>query len=134
MSTPANNLRLDYVEFATRDVAAAKKFFTAAFGWKFTDYGPDYVSFEDGRMTGGFYTAPDPFDGLRAGAPAIMNPMIVIFAVNLEDAEARVKQAGGKIVKPSFEFPGGRRFHFTEPTGLELSVWSDIRADGSKVA
>ena len=126
MSTPENNLRLDYVEFATRDVAAAKKFFTAAFGWKFTDYGPDYISFEDGRLTGGFFTAPD--------APMKMNPMIVIFAVNLEDAEARVKRAGGKIVKPSFEFPGGRRFQFTDPTGLELSVWSDHRPDGSKIA
>ena len=126
MSTPANNLRLDYVEFATRDVAAASKFYTAAFGWKFTDYGPDYSSFADGRLAGGFYTAPD--------APTKMNPMAVIFAVNLEDAEARVKKAGGKIVKPSFEFPGGRRFHFTEPSGLELSVWSDVRVDGSKIA
>ena len=126
MSTLANNLRLDYVEFATRDVAAAKKFFTAAFGWKFTDYGPDYASFEDGRIAGGVYTSPD--------APLKMNPMIVVFAVNLEDAEARVKQAGGKIVKPSFEFPGGRRFHFIEPSGLELSVWSDVRVDGSKIA
>ena len=126
MSTPENNHRLDYVEFATRDVAAAKKFYAAAFGWKFTDYGPDYVSFEDGRIAGGFYTAAD--------APTKMNPMTVIFAVNLEDAEARVKAAGGKIVKPSFEFPGGRRFQFTDPTGLELSVWSDKRADGSKIA
>ena len=134
MSTPENNLRLDYVEFATRDLAATKKFLAAAFGWKITDYGPDYACFEDGRMTGGLFTAPDPFDGLRAGAPAKMNPMIVIFAVNLEDAEARVKNAGGKIVKPSFEFPGGRRFQFTEPAGLELSVWSDVRADGSKIA
>jgi uncharacterized protein len=63
-----------------------------------------------------------------------MNPMTVIFAVNLEDAEERVKAAGGKIVKPSFEFPGGRRFQFTDPTGLELSVWSDKRVDGSKIA
>jgi len=125
MSTSENNLRLDYVEFATRDVAAAKKFYTAAFGWKFTDYGPDYVSFEDGRLAGGFYTAAD--------APTKMNPMIVILGSNLEEAEMRVKNAGGKIIKPSFEFPGGRRFQFTDPTGLELSVWSPIRADGSKI-
>ena len=126
MSTPENNLRLDYVEFATRDVAATKRFLAAAFGWKFTDYGPDYASFEDGRLAGGLYTAAD--------APTKMNPMTVIFAVNLEDAEERVKAAGGKIVKPSFEFPGGRRFQFTDPTGLELSVWCDKRADGSKIA
>lgn len=126
MSNSANNLRLDYVEFATRDVAAAKKFYTAAFGWKFTDYGPDYVSFADGRLTGGFFNAPD--------APSKTNPLIVVFAANLEDAEARVKQAGGKIVKPAFEFPGGRRFEFVDPTGLTLAVWSDVRADGTKIA
>ena len=126
MSTPENNHRLDYVEFATRDVAAAKNFYTAAFGWTFTDYGPDYTSFTDGRLAGGFFNAPD--------APAKTNPMAVIFAVNLEDAEERVRKAGGKIVKPSFEFPGGRRFQFTDPTGLELSVWTDVRVDGSKIA
>ena len=126
MNTPASILRIDYIEFATRDVAAAKNFFTAAFGWKFTDYGPDYTSFSDGRLNGGFYNSAD--------APAKTNPMVVLFASNLEDAEARVKKAGGKIVKPSFEFPGGRRFQFADPTGLELAVWSDVRADGSKIA
>ncbi len=125
MSTPENNLRLDYLEFATRDVAAAKKFYTAAFGWTFTDYGPDYTSFTDGRLAGGFFSSPD--------APTKMNPIAVIFAANLEDAEARVQNAGGTIVKPTFDFPGGRRFHFTDPSGLELSVWSDIRADGTKI-
>jgi predicted enzyme related to lactoylglutathione lyase len=134
MSTPANNLRLDYIEFATRDLAAAKKFFAAAFGWKFTDYGPDYASFEDGRMTGGLYTSPDAPALSSSNGPLTMNPMIVVFATNLEDAEARVKSAGGKIVKPAFEFPGGRRFQFIEPSGLELAVWSDLRADGSKIA
>jgi uncharacterized protein len=125
MSTPENNLRLDYVEFATRDVAAAQKFYTAAFGWQFTDYGPDYASFTDGRLAGGFFTSAD--------APLRMNPTIVIYATDLEVAEQRVIKAGGKIVKPSFEFPGGRRFQFTDPTGLELSVWSERRADGSKI-
>jgi predicted enzyme related to lactoylglutathione lyase len=125
MSTPENNLRLDYVEFATRSVATAQKFYTAAFGWQFTDYGPDYTSFTDGRLAGGFYTSPD--------APQRMNPIVVIYATDLESAEARVIKAGGKIVKPSFEFPGGRRFNFTDPTGLELAVWCDKRADGSKI-
>ena len=127
MSTPENNLKIDYLEFATRDVAAAKKFFAAAFDWKFTDYGPDYTSFEDGRITGGFFAS--------AEAPLKMNPLVVIgVASSLEDAEARVKAAGGKIVKPAFEFPGGRRFHFSDPAGLELSVWSDRRADGTKIS
>lgn len=125
MSTPENLLRIEYIEFATRDVAAAKKFYTAAFGWTFTDYGPDYTSFTDGRLAGGFFASAD--------APTKMNPMAVIYATDLEVAGTRVIQAGGKIIKPSFEFPGGRRFQFTDPTGLELSVWCDRRADGSKI-
>lgn len=125
-SSPANDLRIDYLEFATRDLAAAKKFYTAAFGWTFTDYGPEYTSFTDGRLSGGFFVAPE--------APAQTNPLVVIFAANLEDAERRVTRAGGKIARAIFDFPGGRRFHFTDLNGLELAVWSDRRADGSKIA
>ena len=128
MNSSENNHRIDYVEFAAGDLAAAKAFYTAAFGWSFTDYGPDYTSFTDGRLNGGFYSAAD------VSAASRPNPIIVLFAANLEDAEARVLRAGGKIVRPAFEFPGGRRFQFTDPNGLELSVWSDCRADGSKIA
>ena len=120
-----NNLRLDYAEFATRDVAAAKAFYASVFGWQFTDYGPDYTSFTDGRMNGGFRAEAD--------APAKTNPLIVIFAADLESAQSAVLKAGGKLVVATHEFPGGRRFHFTDPTGLELAVWSDRRADGSKI-
>jgi uncharacterized protein len=126
--TGENNLRLDYVEFAVGDVAAAKKFYTEAFGWQFTDYGPDYTSFSDGRLAGGFRAET------ASAARVPTNPLIVIFAGDLEDAERRVTRAAGRIVKPAFEFPGGRRFHFTDPNGLELAVWSDRRADGSKLA
>jgi uncharacterized protein len=125
MHPAEKNLRIAYIEFAARDVAAAKKFYTAAFGWTFTDYGPDYTSFTDGQMAGGFFAAP-------AGSTTT-NPMVVLFAADLEDAEMRVVRAGGKIVKPAFEFPGGRRFQFTDPNELELAVYSDVRADGSKI-
>jgi uncharacterized protein len=125
MSTPENDRRLDYVEFAVRDVTAARKFYSAAFGWAFTDYGPDYTSFSDGRMSGGFRAEPS--------APTRTNPLIVIFAGDLERAEASVAQAGGKIVVPTHEFPGGRRFHFADLNGLELAVWSDRRADGTEI-
>jgi uncharacterized protein len=119
--------RVDYVEFACRDVAAAKKFFAAAFGWQFTDYGPDYTSFSDGRITGGFFTSRE--------ASLKVNPMIVIAAgeTDLETMEKRVVAAGGKVLGPALEFPGGRRFQFTDPSGLELAVWSERRADGSKI-
>jgi predicted enzyme related to lactoylglutathione lyase len=128
MNPPALSapLRLDYLEFATRDVAAVNKFYTAAFGWTFTDYGPDYTAFTDGRLSGGFFADPT--------APNRMNPLAVLFAADLASAEQRIVAAGGTITKPAFEFPGGRRFHFTDPTGLQLAVWSDVRADGSKIA
>ena len=125
MNPPSPILRLDYLEFAARDLPAASKFYTAAFGWTFTDYGPDYTSFTDGRLSGGFYT--------DAAAPAKTNPLAVLYAENLESAALRVVSAGGTISKPAFEFPGGRRFHFTDPNGLELSVWSDRRADGTSI-
>jgi predicted enzyme related to lactoylglutathione lyase len=120
-----NNLRLDYIEFATRDVVAAKNFYGSVFGWTFVDYGPDYTSFSDGRLSGGFRA--------DATAPAKTNPLIVIFAANLERTQAAVIAAGGTITVATHDFPGGRRFHFTDPTGLELAVWSDRRADGSKI-
>lgn len=127
MNPPNAIHRIDYIEFACRDLAAAKKFLAAAFGWKFTDFGPDYTSFDDGRITGGLFTAPD--------AALRMNPMIVIGAgdTDLETVEQRVKAAGGKVLGPAVEFPGGRRFQFTDPSGLELAVWSDRRPDGTKI-
>ena len=104
------------IEFDATDVAAAKRFYSGCFGWKFTDYGPDYTSFDDGRMTGGFR---------KAGQAQKGRVLIVVFAMDLADAEARVRKAGVRIVKPVVEFPGGRRFHFTDPSGNELAVWSD---------
>jgi predicted enzyme related to lactoylglutathione lyase len=108
--------RIDYVELPATDVAAAKRFYVEAFGWSFTDYGPDYTSFEDGRLAGGL-TKKD--SATRGGA------LIVIYAIDLEGMEERVRRAGGRIVKAIFSFPGGRRFHFTDPSGNELAVWSE---------
>jgi predicted enzyme related to lactoylglutathione lyase len=126
LSSASQDRRIDYVEFSTRDLAAAKKFYAAAFGWVFTDYAPDYSSFTDGRLSGGFVAKP--------GAPRQMNPLVVLFAADLEATQARVVAAGGVISLAAFEFPGGRRFHFTDPAGLELAVWSDRRADGSIIS
>jgi uncharacterized protein len=115
--TPAeHDRRIDYIEMPATNIAATKKFYTDAFGWKFTDYGPDYTSFADGRLGGGFQKAATVQRG---------GPLIVIFAVDLADAEKRVRAAGGTITKPVFSFPGGHRFHFTDPSGNELAVWSD---------
>jgi predicted enzyme related to lactoylglutathione lyase len=115
--TPAeHDRRIDYIEMAATNIAATKKFYVDAFGWKFTDYGPDYTSFADGRLAGGFQKAASVSHG---------GPLIVIFAIDLADAEKRVRAAGGTITKPVFSFPGGHRFHFTDPSGNELAVWSD---------
>lgn len=108
--------RIDYIELSATDVAASKRFYADAFGWQFTDYGPDYTSFLDGRLAGGITKAGE----VRPGGV-----LVVIFAVDLADAERRVRGAGGRIVKPAFSFPGGRRFHFADPGGNELAVWSD---------
>ncbi len=111
-----NNFRLDYIEFPANDVKATKEFYSKVFGWKFEDYGPDYVSFHDGRLAGGFTKGPPV---LRGGALA------VIYADDLAHTHAKVVAAGGKIVQSTFEFPGGRRFHFADPNGNVLAVWSD---------
>ena len=108
--------QIDYIEFPANDLAKTKTFYTQLFGWKFEDYGPDYTSFSDGRLAGGFY-----YDQ-RA---ATQRPLVVIYAEELESLETRVRSAGGAIVKPVFSFPGGRRFHFTDPSGNELAIWSD---------
>jgi uncharacterized protein len=108
--------RIDYIELPATDIAATKRFYVDAFGWKFTDYGPDYTSFEDGRLAGGF---------TKSGKVAKGGPLVVIYADNLEGVEAKVRQAGATIVKPIFSFPGGRRFHFSDPSGNELAVWSE---------
>lgn len=108
--------RIDYVEFPATDVAKTKEFYVGVFGWEFTDYGPDYTSFNDGRMAGGFRLAGEVEKG---GA------LVVLYANDLDAIEAKIKIHGGMIVRETFEFPGGRRFHFTDPSGNELAVWSD---------
>ena len=103
---------VDYVELPGADMPALKAFYTGAFGWNFTDYGPTYAAFNEG-LDGGFQT--DPSAGLT-------KPLVVLYAKDLELMLARVQAAGGVIVQAIFSFPGGRRFHFTDPSGNELAV------------
>ena len=121
MKNTANDRRIDYVEFPATDIPATKNFYAGVFGWKFEDYGPDYTSFMDGRLAGGFMKA------VHAGGNGVL---IVLYAADLEAIEAKVKSSGGRIVKPTFSFPGGRRFHFADPNGNELAVWSEDPAAG----
>ncbi len=116
MNQEEQDLRVDYVEFLTTDVEQTERFYSKVFGWRFTGYGPEYTSFSDGRLAGGFSLAPEISSG---------GPLVVIYAIDLETTETSVRESGGQIVREIFDFPGGRRFHFTDPSGNELAVWSD---------
>jgi len=116
MTEDTRDRRIDYIELPAVDIEAMKVFYGQAFGWTFEDYGPDYSSFRDGRMDGGFRKEPKIERG---------GPLVVLFAADLEATEARIRKLGGRIVREIFSFPGGRRFHFADPSGNELAVWSD---------
>jgi predicted enzyme related to lactoylglutathione lyase len=111
--------KIDYLELPARDLDAVQSFYEKAFGWSFTDYGPEYRAFSDGKIDGGFYKAE--LESTRDGGGAL----IVLYACDLESALRKVASSGGKIVREIFSFPGGRRFHFADPNGNELAVWSD---------
>ncbi len=115
MTSSDSDRRIDYVEFGVADIARSKAFYGDAFGWTFTDYGPDYCEFSDGRMKGGFTTLSPVSPG---GA------LVVLYGDDLAELQRRVEAAGGRIAKPIFDFPGGRRFHFLDPDGYELAIWS----------
>lgn len=111
--------KLNYVEFPSRDIGATKAFFEKAFQWTFVDYGPNYAAFSGQGLDGGFFTAE------QHSSAALGAALLVFYSSDLEATLAKVRQAGGHIAKPIFAFPGGRRFHFTEPAGNEFAVWSD---------
>ncbi len=110
--------KLDYVEFASQDLAASKAFFTAVFGWTFTDYGPDYSAFADQGLDGGL---------CRSDAPPVGGPLLVFYSDDIQATLAKVQQHGGRITRPLFDFPGGCRCHFQEPGGNQLAVWAKAR-------
>jgi uncharacterized protein len=117
MSDTKPENQIDYIEFPATDIARTKAFYTGVFGWKFEDYGPHYTSFVDGRLAGGFTTDRGKSQN---------GVLIVLYSSDLGGAQKKIEEAGGKIVKAVFSFPGGQRFHFTDPSGNELAVWSDV--------
>lgn len=117
MSSQPNTI--DYIEFPANDFEATKHFFSSVFGWTFEDYGEEYTAFSHSGVCGGFYKSDLTSSTQNGGA------LVVLYSPNLEDTQAKIEQAGGKIQVPIFLFPGGRRFHFEEPSGNELAVWSD---------
>lgn len=121
MAGTDNDQRIDYVELTVGDIARSRSFYGAAFGWSFRDYGPAYCEFNDGRLSGGFALAgaERPARSGNAGGP-----LVILYADDLEATQHRIESAGGTIVKAIFSFPGGRRFHFADPDGYELAVWT----------
>lgn len=117
MSNIAQDRRIDYIEFPAIDMTRTKQFYASVFGWTFEDWGPDYVSFHDGRLSGGFFLVKQ-LQGF--------GPLVVVYSTNIAAMEVKIVEEGGTIIKPVFNFPGGRRFHFTDPNGNALAVWTDL--------
>jgi predicted enzyme related to lactoylglutathione lyase len=111
--------KINYVELPAKDLAATKAFFESVFGWSFVDYGPEYTAFENQGLDGGFFNS-DLASSTEKGAA-----LIVFYSNQLEATLAKVEKAGGSILRPIYSFPGGRRFHFTEPSGNEFAVWGE---------
>ena len=111
--------KINYVEFPATDIEATKEFFGKAFGWSFTDYGPDYTAFSGEGLDGGFFKSG------TIATTEMGSALIVFYSNDLEDTQKKIEQAGGHTIKPIFPFPGGRRFHFADPNGNEYAVWSD---------
>jgi predicted enzyme related to lactoylglutathione lyase len=110
------NNHIDYIEFRAKDLEAVKAFYQKCFQWEFTDYGPEYCSFEKSGVAGGFQKSDEsPCDGV----------LVVLYHSELETVLQSIREAGGKITKEIFAFPGGRRFHFRDPGGNQLAVWSE---------
>ncbi len=121
MGHPAHHHKINYIEFSSTDIAMTKSLFSTVFGWSFQDWGPDYVSFssESGGIDGGF---------AKAGANATQGasaPLVVLYSKDLKATEEAIVNAGGSIVVPTFDFPGGKRFHFSDGAGNVLGVWSE---------
>ena len=110
------NNHISYIEFKAKDITQTKEFYNSVFGWKFTDYGDVYTSFSESGVYGGFEKTDEP---LTHGV------LVVLYHQDLKGVIQAITKNGGEIVKDIFSFPGGKRFHFKDPSGNELAVWSD---------
>lgn len=111
--------KINYIELPARDLAANKAFFRAVFAWEFTDYGRDYTAFNNAGMDGGFFKSEQSVITENGSA------LVVLYHHDLEACQQKIIEAGGKIIEPVFSFPGGKRFHFSDPSGNEFAVWSE---------
>jgi len=110
------NNHINYIEFKAKDLEKIKKFYSTSFNWNFTDYGPTYISFSKSGLEGGFEKTENKI---------VNGALVVLYHKDLDQIKNNIKDSGGMITKDIFSFPGGRRFHFSDPSGNELAVWSD---------
>jgi predicted enzyme related to lactoylglutathione lyase len=115
----SNHEKINYLEFPARDLEKTKTFFSDVFDWSFQDYGAEYTAFSNAGIEGGFFKS-DLCAATKNGSA-----LIVFYSEQLEKTQIKIEQAGGEITKPIFSFPGGRRFHFSDPSNNEYAVWSD---------
>lgn len=113
--------KLNYVEFPSTNLEKTKEFFAAAFGWEFVDYGVEYCAFSGQGLDGGFYKADKCNQTDSGGA------LLVFYSSDIESTLSKVLRSGGVVIRTIFDFPGGCRFHFLEPSGNEFAVWSEQR-------
>lgn len=111
-----NNNHINYIEFKARDLEAIQKFYHSVFGWDFTSYGPEYISFNNAGIDGGFYKSEDNIQN---------SVLVVLYHERLEEVMEKIVKENGEITRDIFTFPGGKRFHFSDPSGNELAVWSE---------
>lgn len=111
-----NDNHINYIELKTTNVEETKLFYNAVFNWNFTDYGKEYIAFDNSGLQGGFELTSEKI---------INGALVVLYHSDLELIQAKVQEFGGKITQEIFAFPGGRRFHFQDHSGNELAVWSD---------
>ncbi|HKL04162.1 MAG TPA: VOC family protein [Cryomorphaceae bacterium] len=114
MNTPNNHI--NYIEFKAKNLKAVKAFYAKAFGWDFTDYGPTYTAFSGSGVAGGFE---------KTDADIVNGALVILYHSNLDEVKKNITKSGGSISVDTFTFPGGKRFHFKDPAGNELAVWSE---------
>lgn len=115
----SNHEKINYLEFPAKDLNKVRAFYEQAFAWQFTEYGDTYLAFNDGAIDGGFYQAEAESTQQSGGV------LVVLYSKDIIASEQKVVAAGGEISTPVFPFPGGKRFHFKDPNGNELAVWTD---------
>jgi len=114
--------KIHYIELPALSLTAMKDFYAQAFGWTFTDYGPQYAAFHGAGIEGGFDVSQDYIAPSKPGA------FVILYSRDLEGSLSAVKDAGGEICVDTYNFPGGKRFHFMDPSGNELGIWTEAKA------